>query len=745
MSRIFRRQVGQVTENIFASNEVIRLRGRTTPADPTQSNDDVCEKRSLKLNDFDTETGPVSLEDLVWIEGNLRVEGHARLFGTRLEFRDEDGEEREVPLYCRRRSAGGLTLDSQDLEVVLGRATEHTNRLVIGPEMDDGSQDSKVVITNGGKIGIGALDPNEYSQQASDLVVAGDANHGLTIASGPEGLGNIRFANGTNADALELGRITYNHDSKSLIFGADGEDFMWLTDEAKIGIGIDDPKAPLHIGGGTDASLAENSGLLVIGPIDSQNLVLDGNEIQSRNDGSRATLHLQADGGGLVINQHRGALNQVSIQENGRVGIGTTNPRVSLHITNGEDVSLGNASGFFVLGDVEGSNLAIDNNEIQSRNDGNRSTLFLQAEGGGLIVNQHRGALNQVSIQENGRVGIGTINPRSSLHIANGNDVTLGEDSGFFVLGNVEGFNLAIDNNEIQARNNASISPLFLQREGGRIAIHSNQGESQQIIATEEGHLGVGLSAPSSHLHVRDSINQNAGNLSAHVASFENTSSGASADVLALSVGRENPGASNNFITFFGGGAIVGQIEGNGSGGITLNSTSADFAEYLPRFDPHEHIGPGDVVGVVGGKVSRRTHTAQQVFVITNQAIVLGNAPPENERRFFESVAMVGQVKTKVRGSVKDGDVLIPSGLNDGVAIPIPIDDLPAHGCTQVLGQSWESNEDSEVKLVTTLIGGNIGYRNRSLVNAIDGLRDRLHAVEEKLNAQRPSLSDQGC
>jgi hypothetical protein len=38
----------------------------------------------------------------------------------------------------------------------------------------------------------------------------------------------------------------------------------------------------------------------------------------------------------------------------------------------------------------------------------------------------------------------------------------------------------------------------------------------------------------------------------------------------------------------------------------------ADYAEWLPLADPTEELAPGDVVGVSGGRVSRRTAGAHQ-------------------------------------------------------------------------------------------------------------------------------------
>lgn len=66
-----------------------------------------------------------------------------------------------------------------------------------------------------------------------------------------------------------------------------------------VGIGTDDPAGRLHVVGGTDASMAEMSGYLVVGQTFSTNIVIDNNEIMARNDGVNSTLYLQNSGGDL--------------------------------------------------------------------------------------------------------------------------------------------------------------------------------------------------------------------------------------------------------------------------------------------------------------------------------------------------------------------------------------------------------------------------------------------------------------
>lgn len=78
------------------------------------------------------------------------------------------------------------------------------------------------------------------------------------------------------------------------------------------------------------------------------------------------------------------------------IGIGTGNPRTRLHVVGGTDASV-NGDGYLVLGDTALTNLVFDNNEILARNNNATSTLYLQKDGGDLLL----------CADEAGRVGIG--------------------------------------------------------------------------------------------------------------------------------------------------------------------------------------------------------------------------------------------------------------------------------------------------------------------------------------------------
>lgn len=69
-----------------------------------------------------------------------------------------------------------------------------------------------------------------------------------------------------------------------------------------------------------------------------------------------------------------------------------------------------------------------------------------------------------------GNVGIGTTNPAAQLHIDFGEDAEP-TGGGFIISGNMTSTNIAIDNNEIMARNNGAVSKLYLNNDGGDVSM----------------------------------------------------------------------------------------------------------------------------------------------------------------------------------------------------------------------------------------------------------------------------------
>jgi hypothetical protein len=256
-----------------------------------------------------------------------------------------------------------------------------------------------------------------------------------------------------------------------------------------------------------------------------------------------------------------------------------------------------------------------------------------------------------------------------------------------------------------------------------------------QFLVRAAGGVGLGTNAPATQLHVATARNGSDQDPAQHVALIENTSTGTSADVLALKTGRSVlPGTNVNFVTFFDGSEnVVGQIQGNGSGGVAFASSSGDVAEYLPRLHAGESIQPGDVVGVVGGRVTKQTAGAEHVMVVSNRAIVAGNLPEDGTTAGHELVALLGQVPVRVRGPVDAGDIVVPSGREDGTAVAIAPAAMQLADHAQVIGRAWEAASGTGVHTVTVAVGLD---RVGALVEQLQRQQAQIDALHRKLDAQ---------
>lgn len=658
-SRKFRRQIGAVAESLYAANGLIRLRPRSQPeerdGDGNPVTSDVhCNASNIQIGDFDDAEQTPVFNELVWIEGHLRVEGDARLFGSRLEFRNDKGTDDDAPLYLQRDA------EKPDLNLVLGRndgKETDDNRLVVTEENDSGEKPVRAVITDSGKVGLGTDRPEAYAEEARELVIAGGAKKGITIEATSHA--NIRFAKGTGNAVSQLGGLTYSFDDDSLSFRTDSADQLWIDAEGNLGVGTHQPSV------------------------------------------------------------FAGVADDLVVRRSGNAGI---------------SIASGPSSrGSLVFGNVR---------EDDESEPGETEQGFIRYQHNDDSMRIGTGGSVRIRIDDDGLMSLGDETPRAKLHVFGGNDLGLSASSAYAVFGSTGNRNLALGNQGIQARNAANVTTLELQPKGGALTIHGDSsGSSDRVAVASDGSVAIGISAPTCKLHVRDSINDAASQLNAHVALIENSNSGGNADVLALKVATSNPGTSNNFITFFGGSSAVGSIEVNASGNVAFNTSGADFAEQLPVSEISRPLEAGDLVGVKGGRIGLNTEDADHVLVISDRAGFVGNCVmDDSDRASSAQVALLGQVPVKVTGPVSIGDLLMPSGLNDGSAVAFRDDLQSLPASTQIVGRAWEASKGSEpsrvmagVNLNCDLMGDFFVERFRQQQKEIESLRKDVLMLKKTL------------
>jgi len=260
------------------------------------------------------------------------------------------------------------------------------------------------------------------------------------------------------------------------------------------------------------------------------------------------------------------------------------------------------------------------------------------------------------------------------------------------------------------------------------------QGSGTALRANSQSGTGVQITGVSTNAGESPSDTENA----AWISDLSSTNSAVLGLIAGYDTANSQTADEHNFVTFYeSGGTPVGAIVNDGSGGTNRISSSADYAEFVPRLDPDEEIAAGDVVGVVGGEVTKRTSEAAQAMVVTSQPIVTGNDPGQSPgaREGYERIAFLGQVPVTVRGTVEAGDLIVPSGEHDGTARAIaPEDWTPAEG--SVVGRAWGSTSAEDIDQVLVAVGLETGeaVQSGARTEEIERLRDQIDRKDDRID-----------
>jgi hypothetical protein len=155
----------------------------------------------IRLHDRNKDYSRVQSNDLVWVEGPLRVEGDAKLFNGKLDFRDLQGLDKGIPLLLRRvDSIGG----GGSLQGVIGNTNLGNNTFQIGPIDAQGALTTAFVVRDDGKVGVGTTAP------IGRLTIDGIAQPGQGKLSFFTPTGDIEYDGGADATFLfkDTGGIT---------------------------------------------------------------------------------------------------------------------------------------------------------------------------------------------------------------------------------------------------------------------------------------------------------------------------------------------------------------------------------------------------------------------------------------------------------------------------------------------------------------------------------------------------------
>ena len=469
-------------------------------------------------------------------------------------------------------------------------------------------------ITSDGKLGLGTT-----SAVAPLTVVAASNNTDIAVFNGSTGTSRgLKLSTGVNfnSDALviyDAQEATYG----SHLFRTRGTNALFIDQSQRVGIGTTSPAAGFGTG---IVSLDVNGPIFARGPIASNQtnagvIQYTANDTTIRSFGATAgtgAIAFKVGGGGGSADTEA-----ARITSDGKLGLGTSSPAVTAHISSSsaESLRIEHATSPYIswyLGATRGAYLLANSSYVKLGADaGSNNTIQFSNSGG-----------DRLTINSAGNVGIGTTSPGYTLDVAgtvNANATFRANDgthigifgsqafaSGVVGLGSGSNHPLVFGTNANERARIDSNGTFRVKGAGAGGATDAVQlsgaAPSSSLVVDSSGRLGVGTGSPLAELHLNDSTGLSRMRFTGGAAGADN-----------FEIGQAIVGVSNSGFSIYDIDATATRFVIDSSGNVGIGTAS-------PSENLHVKVASTDGIKIQSDSTTAGTYSQLGFLASTNDA-----------------------------------------------------------------------------------------------------------------------------